>query len=91
MPGKSRHSHRKKLQRSKKGKSTPIAATTITQQEAVAQSGKPVVSPKVIAPSSSVSALTSARYPFVVAELRRIGILAGIMLVILIILSFVLS
>ena len=61
----------------------------VTQQQPIPQTYKPVV-PTVSAPVS-MTAQTAAQYPYILAELRRIGILAGIMLVILIILSFVLS
>ena len=91
MPSKRRHGHRKKLARSKRSKSTPLSSTVITHQEAVAQPVKPVAPPKLSTPSADMSIMTSARYPHVVAELQRIGILAGIMLVILVVLSLVLS
>jgi hypothetical protein len=35
--------------------------------------------------------LTAVRYPYILTELRRIGILAGIMLTILVVLALVLS
>jgi len=60
------------------------------QQQVVAQPDKPAVPPKVAAPSVGAPTLTLARYPYVVTELRRIGILAGIILVILVVLFLVL-
>jgi len=61
------------------------------QQQVVAQPDKPVAPPKVAAPLAGMPTLTLARYPYVVTELRRIGILAGIILVILVVLFFVIS
>ena len=92
MPGKSHrgHSSHKKKKKGRQG-SAAIAA----QRQAVAQTYKPVPQPKVSAPSISaptpMAAQTATRYPYVVSELRRIGILAGIMLVILVVLALVLS
>jgi len=65
------------------------------QQPAVTQAYKPAAAPKVAAPPASVptplATLTAVRHPYIVTELRRIGILAGIMLVILVVLALVLS
>ncbi len=89
MPGKSRRGWRKHPSRSKKGKGrrSPLPI--------VAQSYKPVPYPEVPTPSVSVptpmATLTTARYPYIVTELRRIGILAGIMLAILVVLALVLA
>ena len=91
MPSKRRHSQRKKLARSKRGKGTPLSPTVIAHQETVVQPAKTVGQPKVSAPSAGMQIRAPAQYPYVVAELRRIGILAGIMLVILVVLSVVLS
>ena len=90
MPSKSRHSQRK-LSRRKRKISTSVSSPLATQQRAVAQPYKPVAPPKVTAPSARVPTLTTARYPYIVTELRRVGILAGIMLVILVVLFWVLS
>jgi len=94
MPGKSRHA-RRRLSRSKKRKGGQVSSAVAAQQPAVTQADKPAASPKVSAPSASVpsplATLTAVRYPYIVTELRRIGILAGIMLVILIVLALVLS
>ena len=88
MPGKSRRHRGKRLSQSKKGKGTLARAA---QQRVVtdkpAAPAVPVPSPSVPTPKAT---LTGARYPYVVTELRRIGILAGIMLAILVILAFVL-
>ena len=90
MPGKSRRS-RRKLARSKKKKGMPISPAMLTHQREVAQPDKPVAPPKAAIPSAGVPTLASVRYPYVATELQRIGILAGIMLVILVVLFLVLS
>ncbi|MAF85327.1 MAG: hypothetical protein CL875_02425 [Dehalococcoidales bacterium] len=65
------------------------------QRPAATQTYEPVTPSQVAAPSASVPtsmpAPTAVHYPFIATELRRIGILAGIALVILIVLSLVLS
>jgi len=95
MHGKSRHGRGKRLPQSKKRKSRRHFLATVAQQKAVAQTQVPVSRPKVSAPSASVptpmAKLAAVRYPHVATELRTIGILAGIMLIILIILALVLS
>ena len=87
MPSKSRRGRGKK----KKGKrgSSPIVA----QRQAVAQTYKPVSqapipSAKVLTPRST---LPPAQYPYITTELRRIAILAGIMLVVLVVIYLVIS
>ena len=90
MPGKSQRRH---LSRSKKGKGRRRPSAIVAQGQAVAQSYEPVSHPKVSTPSVSVptrmATLSTARYPYIVTELRRIGILAGIMLAILVVLALV--
>lgn len=64
-------------------------------QPAVAQTSQPVTPPRLSIPSVSAptpkAAPTTAQYQYITAELRRIGILAGIVLAILIVLALVLS
>jgi len=95
MPGKSRQGRRRHSPRSKKGKGKRSPSAIVAQRQAVAQSREPVSHPEVSAPSVSVpttmATLTTARYPYIVIELRRIGILAGIMLAILVVLALVLA
>ncbi len=95
MPGKSRHSKGKHLPQSKKRKSRRHFLATVAQQQTVAQTYEPVSRPSVPAPSASVptlmAKLAAVRYPHIATELRVIGILAGIILVILIVLALVLS
>jgi len=73
----------------------PVAPPgVVAQRQAVTETHKPVAPPRVAAPSASAPTpppvLTAVRYPYILTELRRIGILAGIMLVILV-LALVLS
>jgi hypothetical protein len=95
MPGKSRHRKGKRSPQSKKGKSGRHFSATVAQQPAVAQVYKPVSRPDGSAPLASVptpvAKLAAARYPHIATELRTIGILAGIMLIILAVLVLVLS
>ncbi|MBA7699806.1 hypothetical protein ES703_108509 [subsurface metagenome] len=92
MPGKSRRRH---PSRRKKGKERRGSSAVAAQQQAVAQTYKPAPQPKASAPSVSaptpITTQTTARYPYIVAELQRIGILAGIMTVVLVVLALVLS
>ena len=88
MPSKSQHSQRKLSRR--KRKSMPVSSLSATQQRADAQPYKPVATPKVTAPSASVPTPAPTRYPYIFTELRRIGILTGIILVILVVLLLVL-
>lgn len=94
MPGKSKHGKGKHPHHSKKSRA-------IHRQEVMAsrQHGN-VVAPKpaaVIEPPSGLKGAalpakrTTLQYPYIAGELRRIGILAGVIVIILIALSFVLS
>ena len=88
MPKKSR---RVKALQSKRKKLKQYPPATIAQQPVAAQIHKPVTSaPPVSTPIQKVTPKT-ARYPYVTAELKRIGILAGIALVILIVLALALA
>ena len=91
MSGKSRRKHPSRSKKRKTGQGFPV---TGAQQQVVAQNHEPVAQ----APSPSAKVLTPrftspsvARYPYITAELRRIAILAGIMLVILVVLYLVIS
>ncbi len=89
MPGKSRHGRGKRSFHGKKGKSRRSSPPIVTQQQLVSQTYKPVA-PSVSA-AAPMPAQTAAQYPHALTELRRIGILAGIMLAILVVLALVLS
>ena len=94
MPGKSRHSKSKHPHYSKKSKA-------IHRQEAVAVQGpatddmsrQPAVieAPPLPKEKASPGKARVLQYPYISGELRRIGILAGIILVILIVLSIIIS
>ena len=85
MPGKSRRGRGKHSARSKKRRG---AITRVAQQQVAAETYKPAV-PLAPSPTPLVTP-TGIRYPYINTELRRIGILAGIMLAILVILALVL-
>jgi len=98
MSSKSRHGKRKHS-RSKR-KERQVVSTVVAQQPGAVQMHEPVPASEVAKSSPVVSnnrvvgkTVTPAaiRYPYVVSEMRRIGILSGIILVILVILSLVLS
>ena len=95
MPGKSRHDRRKHSFQGKKKKGGRNPPGVAAQRQADMQIDKPVAPPRVAAPSASaptpMPALTAARHPYILTELRRIGILAGVMLAILVVLVLVLS
>jgi len=95
MPGKSRHDRRKHSSQGKKKKGRRSPPGVVAQRQADIQTDKPVAPPKVVTPSAGAPAptpvLTPVRHPYILTELRRIGILAGIMLVILVVLVLVLS
>ena len=88
MPSKSRHVRGKHLSRRKKRKMGHGILAAVTQRRAITQPEVPASPAKVPAPTTT---LTAARYPYVAAELRRIGILAGIILIALVVLVLVLS
>ncbi len=93
MSGKSRRGRGKHSIRHKRKKGRLTSPVVMTQR-AVTQVEEPVSPPE--APVLSVKTSTPAapiavKYPYILTELRRIGILAGIMLAILIVLALVLS
>ena len=89
MLDKSRYS--RKLSRRQRRKGMPISSPPAILQRAKAQPSKPVVALKVAAPAATVPTLTSTKYPYMIPELKRIGILTGIIVVILVVLFLVLS
>ena len=93
MPGKSQHRRGKHSARSRKGKIRQGLPGIVVQQQARSQkyesvSPVPTPSAKVLMPRS---VLTSIRYPYIATELRRIAILAGIMLAVLVALYLIIS
>jgi hypothetical protein len=101
MPGKAKR--KGKHPQSKKSKAILRQSTAVPKAEITSKVPAPsapaaaaerpsVVRPAARAKPPAVDVTASAeRYPFFVAELKRIGILAGIILVILVVLSVVLS
>ena len=94
MSGKSRHGKGKYSLQSKKGKSKRSPSVVVAQRQAVTQTYETTVPSEVTAPPMGVTTpkptLVANRYPYIITELRSIGILAGIMLVILVVLALVL-
>ena len=91
MPGKSRHGRGRHSARSKKGKIRQDISVTRSPQPAVAQkleSVSPVATPSAKMPMPR-STLPPVQYPYIATELRRIAVLAGIMLAILAVLYLV--
>ena len=90
MAGKSRRARGKHSQPSKKKKRKRIATFTASQQPVVAQTYKPTAPSEAAVPQAKEPTPTVARFPHITTELRRIGIIAGIMLATLVVLAFVL-
>ena len=88
MGSKSRRKKKHSLQSKKRRRQ--ISTVLTSQQPAVAQTYKPAAPPKVLAPSVKEPTPTVAHYPQISSELRRIGMLAGILLVTLVVLALVL-
>ena len=95
MPSKSGHSRRERLARSKKKKGRRSPPVAVAQQPATAPTHETAASPRVSVPAAGTPSpgivAAPAQYPYIASELRRIGILAGITLVILVILALTLS
>ncbi len=85
---------RKSSFRAKKAKARQNIPVAAVQQQAVTSTVEPVALPKKPVPSAAASALkvksALRTYAYVGSELRRIGILAGIMIIIIIVLAVVL-
>ncbi len=94
MPGKSQRSRKKHSFQVKKKKGRRSPAGVIAQQPAAIQSDKPLALPRVAAPELGAPTPpplpAPLRYPYILAELRRTGILAGIILAILVVLALAL-
>jgi hypothetical protein len=97
MPGKSRHGKGKRYHYSKKSKAlrrqtspgAPVAAINVS--EATGQPA-PAATPSLPKTSAVPAAqATENSYPYIGSELRRIAILAGIIIVILVVLSIILK
>ena len=95
MPGKSKHAKKRySFQSKKKKRKQHFPTTEAAQQQVAAQAMKPDTLPKESVPLASVPTQkivpAAVKYPFIATELRRIGILGGIIFAILIILALVL-
>jgi hypothetical protein len=95
MSGKSRHSHGKHSSHGKKKKMKLRQQLLASQPSPAAVPAEAPVSPPE-APVAEVKKSVSpppimAKYPYIFTELRRIGILGGVMLVILIALALILT
>lgn len=94
MPGKSRHGKGKHLHHARIIKARQPQGAAVSQPQAVAGTPQPAA-PRSLRPSASAPASAAVsrvpQYPYVTRELRRIGILTGIILVILIVLARFLS
>ena len=95
MSGKSRHGGGKHSPQAKKRESSrrlnlerQRSSAIAVQQQAIAQAYKPAPSAGV---STPVAKPTAVQYPYIAIELQRIGIIAGIMLAILVVLALILS
>jgi len=93
MPGKSRHGKGKHHQHRKKTGAKQRYGAVALQQPAVTGTPQPAATISTPPPSRAPAPTTTrtAQYPYITTELRNIGILSGIILVILIVLALVLS
>jgi hypothetical protein len=93
MAGKSRRKRAKQAQRRKI--EARQRSTTAIRMPGTPEPGEPAAHPEAPSPPVTVPqqpAMTQTiRHPYITAELRTIGILAGIMMIILIVLYFTLS
>jgi hypothetical protein len=94
MPGKSRHGKGKHPHHSKKSKIKQRQATMSVRQDVTAEAPEhtiAVVKSPHTAVITSPAKAKAMQYPYITGELRRISILTGIIVVILIVLALVLS
>jgi len=89
VSGKSRHGKGKQPPRSKRRKT--VQRPVVAAQAPAQQAHQEVVSPPQAAQATPRARVATAEYPYIAGELRRIGILAGAVLVILVVLALVLS
>lgn len=80
--GKAFYSKRKKIKQR--------APVPVARQPAISQIPKPAVAPPAVRTPSTKSTAKTAQYPYIIAELKSIGIISGIIVVILIVLALVL-
>ena len=94
MPGKSRHRKRKYSIPNRRRKEGWRSSATATQQPITTQSPVPTPSTGKVYSKASMPMPSATRatedYAYVIAEVKRIGILTGIILFIMIVLALVL-
>ncbi len=93
MPGRAQHSKGKHIPHSKKRKGRQSHPSKVSQQQSVSPTSEATAPPeKVATPLTDVVTPppTAVKCPNLLIELRRVGILAGVMLVILLALVLVL-
>ncbi len=88
MPGRTRHGRKKHPPLGKKRKSRQVPPVVATQRSPVSP---PEVPASAKGASTPVAPATPLRYPYISAELLRVGILSGVILAILVALALVLS
>jgi hypothetical protein len=95
MPKKSRRKRGKQSFHGKKIKGTLTPVLKTAEQATATQTSAPAAPPPVAVPPVSrpvpAPTPTAAMYPYVTSELKRIGIIAAIIIAVLVILSRVLS
>ena len=91
MPGKSRHGKGKHTSRRKRRGEKQHSAPVAARQQPVTKTREPEPAPRPVTPTPPpVAKRTATQYPYIAAEVRTIGILAGILVAILVVLYFVL-
>jgi hypothetical protein len=94
MPAKSKHGKGKHHHQSRRSKAIQRQNSSAIKQNAVDETQVPTDGldiPPVTKVRTEPVKVKTMQYPFIVNELRKVGILAGIILVVLIILAIILS
>ena len=94
MPSKSKHGKGKHYHQSRKSKAIQRQNSKNITRDVAAEIPRPVSDINTPPPEKNnieSPKVKTMQYPFIVNELRRIGILAGIILVVLVILAIILS
>ena len=93
MPGKSRHGKGKHYSKKSKTMMRQGTAPAVSSASAAAPEATRPAAPAAPAPRAAIatSRVIGNPYPFIASELRRIGVLAGIIIVILVVLSIILT
>jgi hypothetical protein len=89
MPHKSKHKQQFRKQQTATA-TMPVTETTGAAPEVSPAVKAAVIKPRPGATAQSLAAINASRYPFLTSEVKWIGILAGIVVVILIILKIIL-